>query len=202
MWAVASPAMRPLLTGLEEADSWACDGHKRLNTPYDCGIALCARPGPFRQAVGFSADYLNTTERVGRDPMDHRVEISQRARVLTLWSVLHHLGRNRIAAMIEKTAKPPATSHTSSLARRTLDLLTPVTLNQVLLRIGDAHTTLRAVDTLNASGTCWVTPTTWAGQAAVRISVTDWQSGQESADHRGSVPPRPPRPGAHPGTAL
>ncbi|MFJ2650792.1 pyridoxal phosphate-dependent decarboxylase family protein [Streptomyces sp. NPDC087420] len=183
MWASASPALRPLLNGLEHADSWATDGHKWLNTPYDCGIALCAHPETFREAVGFSADYLNTTPRAGRDPMDYRVEISQRARVLTLWATLHHLGRDGIADMIERNCE--ATRTLAQLLSREpgIDLLAPVTLNQALLGIGDEPTTRRIIDTLNSNGSCWVTPTTWHDQPAVRISVTNWQSGPRSAEH-------------------
>ncbi|MFJ4922818.1 pyridoxal phosphate-dependent decarboxylase family protein [Streptomyces sp. NPDC088725] len=182
MWAAASPALRPRLNGLERADSWACDGHKWLNTPYDCGMALCARPAALHEAVGFSADYLHTTEREGRDPMDHRVEISQRARALTLWAILHHLGHDGIATMIERncaTAREVARRLTREPGIR---LLAPVTLNQVLLHVGDEIDTRQMVDTLNSSGSCWVTITTWHGHAAVRVSVSNWQSGSESAE--------------------
>ncbi|MFJ5113178.1 pyridoxal phosphate-dependent decarboxylase family protein [Streptomyces sp. NPDC088551] len=182
MWAAASPVLRPRLDGLEQADSWPCDGHKWLNTPYDCGIALCARPEPFIDAVRFNADYLQTTERTGRDPMDHRVEISQRARALTLWAILHHEGRDGIAHIVERNCDAAR-----ELARRLdeepcVDLLAPVTLNQVLVRIGGDHHTRQVVDTLNSGGACWVTPTTWNGDSAVRISVSNWQSGHESAE--------------------
>ena len=37
-----SPTRRGLLQGFEQADSWATDGHKWLNVPYDCGIAAVA----------------------------------------------------------------------------------------------------------------------------------------------------------------
>ncbi|MFJ6297165.1 pyridoxal phosphate-dependent decarboxylase family protein [Streptomyces griseoviridis] len=182
MWAAASPVLRPALEGLERADSWSCDGHKWLNTPYDCGIALCARPEPFVDAVRFDADYLQTAERTGRDPMDHRVEISQRARALTLWAILHHEGREGIARIVERNCSA-ARELGSLLAREPgVELLAPVTLNQVLLHIGGEDRTQRVVDTLNSAGTCWVTPTTWNGRPAVRISVSNWQTGQESAD--------------------
>ncbi|MFF3641097.1 pyridoxal phosphate-dependent decarboxylase family protein [Streptomyces sp. NPDC002564] len=182
MWAAASPALQPLLNGLERADSWATDGHKWLNTPYDCGIALCAHPDTFRAAVGFSADYLNSTPRAGRDPMDYRVEISQRARALTLWATLHHLGRDGIADMVERNCEA-ARTFAQLLAREPgIDLLAPVMLNQALLHIGDEATTRRIIDTLNHNGSCWVTPTTWHERPAVRISVSNWQSGPHSAE--------------------
>ena len=40
LWAAASPALRGLVGGVAEADSWATDAHKWLNVPYDCGIAV------------------------------------------------------------------------------------------------------------------------------------------------------------------
>jgi len=40
LWAAASPKYKHLLNGVEQADSWAVDGHKWLNVPYDCGYAF------------------------------------------------------------------------------------------------------------------------------------------------------------------
>jgi glutamate/tyrosine decarboxylase-like PLP-dependent enzyme len=55
LFAAASPALRPLVRGLEEADSWATDAHKTLNVTYDCGIVegFCERAAQF--AAGLSA---------------------------------------------------------------------------------------------------------------------------------------------------
>lgn len=41
LWARACEATAALTDGIELADSWAVDGHKTLNSPYDNGIALC-----------------------------------------------------------------------------------------------------------------------------------------------------------------
>ena len=72
---------RPLLRGCERADSWATDGHKWLNVPYDCGIAVVAdRDGPPRRHV-VQASYLAQGGPV-REPMDWTPEFSRRARSL------------------------------------------------------------------------------------------------------------------------
>lgn len=44
LWAAVSPKLRGRLAGVEDADSWATDAHKTLNVPYDCGLAIVARP--------------------------------------------------------------------------------------------------------------------------------------------------------------
>src|SRR5919108_411208 len=42
IWAAVSPSKCSLVNGIERADSWAADGHKWLNVPYDTGFVFCA----------------------------------------------------------------------------------------------------------------------------------------------------------------
>jgi glutamate/tyrosine decarboxylase-like PLP-dependent enzyme len=51
LWAAASPRYRHFLDGVAEADSWATDGHKWLNVPYDSGYAFVIRPEAHRAAM-------------------------------------------------------------------------------------------------------------------------------------------------------
>jgi glutamate/tyrosine decarboxylase-like PLP-dependent enzyme len=44
LWARASKALAPIVEGVDRADSWATDGHKWPNVPYDCGVAIVAHP--------------------------------------------------------------------------------------------------------------------------------------------------------------
>ena len=53
LWAAAGPPLRRLMDGDREADSWATDGHKWLNVPYDSRARLRPRRrGPPRRARG------------------------------------------------------------------------------------------------------------------------------------------------------
>ncbi len=46
------------MAGAGAADSWATDGHKWLNVPYDCGYAFVADPAAQRAAMSHQASYL------------------------------------------------------------------------------------------------------------------------------------------------
>ena len=59
---------------------------------------------------------------------------------------------------------------------------------------GDART--RAViDAVQRDGTCWLGGTTWAGRAAMRISVSGWQTTEADIDAVGGRHPALPRRG-------
>ena len=69
LWCNATPGLRHLLTGVEQADSWATDGHKWLNVPYDSGYAFVAHPEHHRAGMEHRASYLVHADDV-RDPLD------------------------------------------------------------------------------------------------------------------------------------
>ena len=51
LWSAASTRFRHLVKGIEKADSWATDGHKWLNVPYDSGIAFVADADSHRASM-------------------------------------------------------------------------------------------------------------------------------------------------------
>ncbi|MGB4776977.1 pyridoxal phosphate-dependent decarboxylase family protein [Microbacterium sp.] len=77
LWAAASPTLRHLAAGVEEADSWTTDAHKTLNTPYDCGMAIVRDPADSIAMFHTGGDYLIHS---GLDPWDVTPELSRRAR--------------------------------------------------------------------------------------------------------------------------
>ena len=93
LWAAVAPQYAHLTTGLGRADSWATDGHKWLNVPYDCGIALVRDADALRAAMAMTAAYLPPSAL--RDPMHYGPDASQRARAVDVWAALKHLGRDR-----------------------------------------------------------------------------------------------------------
>ena len=91
--AARRPALAHLARGAERADSWATDGHKWLNVPYDSGIVIVNDPESHRAAMTIAAPYLVQTGGRERDPFDYVPEFSRRARGFTIWAALRSLGR-------------------------------------------------------------------------------------------------------------
>jgi glutamate/tyrosine decarboxylase-like PLP-dependent enzyme len=186
LWAAASPTLRPLLRGTELADSWATDGHKWLNVPYDSGLAICAHPEAHHAAMRSVASYLIQADGA-RDNGDWSPEVSRRARGFTVWAALRSLGRSGVADLIDRCCAHAKRFAALLGAAPDVEILNQVVLNQVLVRFvdraGDHDARTRVVvERVQRDGTAWVGPTVWHGMAAMRISVSGWSTTSDDVD--------------------
>jgi glutamate/tyrosine decarboxylase-like PLP-dependent enzyme len=181
LWAAASPSYRHLTRGVELADSWAVDAHKWLNVPYDGAATIVRDREATRAAMSMRASYLPDEQ--GREPIDYVPEASRRARAIPIYAALRQLGRSGVAELVDRCC---------ALARRLADaveqldgaaVLNDVVLNQVLVRFGDDDgTTQRVIADVQRSGEAWLGGTVWHGQAAARVSVSNWSTAEEDMD--------------------
>ena len=179
LWAAVSPETAAQVAGITGADSWATDAHKWLNTTYDCGIALVADPRALRAAMEASAAYL--PEDAALEAMHLTPQSSQRARGAEVWAVLATLGRDGVAALVDRTC---------ALARRFADgmrgagytVANDVVLNQVVVDFGDQARTSAVIAAVQDEGPCWCGPTVWQGRAAMRVSVSAWNTTEQDID--------------------
>lgn len=172
LWAKASPRLAPLASGMELADSWATDAHKWLNVPYDSGLAFVREPGLLPAAMAITAEYLPTHE-VERSPSDFTPELSRRARGVEVWAALRSLGRSGLAELFDRNCRQ-ARRFAERLAAAGFEVLNEVVLNQVVVSFGTPDETRRAIEGIQADGTCWAGGTTWRGRTGMRISVCSW----------------------------
>jgi glutamate/tyrosine decarboxylase-like PLP-dependent enzyme len=176
LWAAAAPSLRHLVDGVELADSWATDGHKWLNVPYDSGFALCAHPRAHRAAMSLSASYLADTG--GRNGTDWTPESSRRARAFPVWAALRGLGRTGVAELVERSCARARQFAEILAADENFSILNEVVLNQVLVRVADDDERTRQVAAaVQVDGATWLGTTTWDGVTALRISVSDHATG-------------------------
>ena len=188
LWAAASARYRHLVKGVAEADSWATDGHKWLNVPYDCGYAFVADADAHRASMSSHAAYL-TQEGDARDPLDWTPEWSRRARAFPTYAALRQLGRNGVSDLVERCCQ-----HAHSLVMEMgrlpgAEVVSEPVINQGLVRFLDPkpgasdtdhdRRTEEVIAGILASGEAFFGGTTWRGRRAMRVSVSSWLTSGE-----------------------
>ena len=184
IWAAVSPRLRHLVAGLERADSWTTDAHKWLNVPYDSGIVLCKHPESHRAAMTIAASYLIQDEGAHRvrDQVDWVPEFSRRARGFTVYAALRSLGRSGLVELVERCCDGAARFAERIAELEGVEVLNEVVLNQVLFRFDSDERTDEVLARVQESGRVWLSGTTWDGRRAIRVSVSNWQTGDEEID--------------------
>jgi glutamate/tyrosine decarboxylase-like PLP-dependent enzyme len=191
LWCNAVPELRHLLVGAERADSWATDGHKWLNVPYDCGYAFVAHPEHHRAAMEHHASYL-VHAKDARDQLDWTPEHSRRARGFATWAALRELGRGGLTDLIRRCCR-----YAHDIVSRIAELpnaraICVPQINQGLVRFYDARSgateedhdrrTDEVMAAINASGEAFFTGTTWHGRRCMRVSVSSWRTTADDVD--------------------
>ena len=188
LWAAATPRYRHLLKGADAADSWATDGHKFLNVPYDCGYAFVRDTQAHRAAMSHTASYLPPDDNSARNQLDWTPEWSRRARAFPTYAALRHLGRSGVAELIERCCR-----HAHSLVMQIgglpgAEVVAEPIINQGLVRFLDPapkasqtdhdRRTDEVIAAIVAGGEAFFGGTTWRGRRAMRVSVSSWQTSE------------------------
>lgn len=191
LWLGASPKYRHLVKGVHGADSWATDGHKWLNVPFDCGYAFVGDPQAHQAAMSHRAPYL-TFDAAARDQIDWNPEWSRRARGFPSYAALRQLGLGGIASLVERCC-----GHAHSLVTRIGQLpgtriICEPTANQGLVQFMDsrpgggetdhAKRTDKVIAQILATGEVFFTGSNWNGHHVMRVSVCNWQTSDEDVD--------------------
>jgi glutamate/tyrosine decarboxylase-like PLP-dependent enzyme len=184
IWAAVSPRLSHLVAGLERADSWTTDAHKWLNVPYDSGIVLCKHPESHRAAMTIAASYLIQDEGAQRvrDQVDWVPEFSRRARGFAVYAALRSLGRRGLRELVERCCDGAARFAAAIAELDGVEVLNEVVLNQVLFSFDSDERTDEILRLVQEDGRVWMSGTTWDGRKAIRISVSNWQTGDAEID--------------------
>jgi glutamate/tyrosine decarboxylase-like PLP-dependent enzyme len=191
LWAAVSPHLRHLVAGIEEADSWATDGHKWLNVPYDSGYAFVAHPEAHRNSMSYRASYL-THASEARDSMDWNPEWSRRGRGVATYAAIRQLGRRGITDLIERTCRHAHALVTRIGALPGAKMIWEPQINQGLVRFFDLRPgasendhdrrTDEVIAAILKTGEAFFGGTTWRGQRCMRVSVSCWQTRDVDVD--------------------
>jgi glutamate/tyrosine decarboxylase-like PLP-dependent enzyme len=189
LWALASERHRHLVAGVEGADSWATDGHKWLQTPYDCGFAICRDEAAHRRAMDLTASYLAPAGANQRHPGAYVPELSRRARGFATWAMIRRLGRRGIAQMVEDNVGL-AQNMAAQMARiEGVSVVNQPELNQFVVRFGtdrgDAESdrlTLATAERIQQESVAFMGPAQWRGRWVMRVSVCSIATTPTDAD--------------------
>ena len=191
LWARASAHYRDRLRNVEQADSWATDAHKWLNTPKDIGIAIVADAKAHRAATAINASYLSSYTDA-RDEIDWTPEWTRRSRGFPVYAALRELGRDGLGHLIDRCCAYAARLTNELGALPGAELIAPATLNQGLVRFLDKRRdateadhdarTDAVIEAINREGTAFFSGTRWKGQRVMRISVVNARTTTEDIE--------------------
>jgi glutamate/tyrosine decarboxylase-like PLP-dependent enzyme len=174
LWAAASPRYAHLLAGAAGADSWATDGHKWLNVPYDCGYAFVAHPDAQRSAMSHRAAYFSSSDEA-RDQMDWNPEWSRRARGFATYAAIRELGRDGVADLVDRCCRHAAALVQGIGSLPNAEVVWPAQINQGMVRFFDDDARTDAViAAVQAGGRAFFGSSTFRGRRVMRISVSNW----------------------------
>ena len=179
LWARASAKHRHLLDGIEQADSMATDGHKWLQTPYDCGFTIVRHEAAHRRAMDMQASYLTRDNEQFRHPGAYVPELSRRARGFSAWAMMRRLGRSGIALMVDDDVRIAQAMAQGMAAIPGVSVLNQPELNQFMVRFGadrgDAEgdrLTQATVERIQHDAIAFMGTALWRGRLIMRVSVS------------------------------
>jgi glutamate/tyrosine decarboxylase-like PLP-dependent enzyme len=190
LWAACSTKRGQHLAGVEGADSWAVDGHKWLNVPYDSGFAIVADRRAHYEAVHTQAASYLVRAQGERDGSDWAPESSRRARAFAVYAALRTLGHEGLAGLIDQSCDQALLIASLLASTAGADIINDVVLNQVLARFeapdhdparGDVLTQA-IIARVQREGVCWVGPTRYQGRVTMRVSVSNWKTTNEDIE--------------------
>jgi len=178
--AALCPEFRPMLRGLELADSYCFNPHKWMFTNFDCDCFYVARRKELIDALSILPEYLRNKASESGAVLDYRdwqVPLGRRFRALKLWFVIrcygleglqHHVREH--VALAQEFARWVGESPEFELAA-------PVPLNLVCFRHrGGEAANQKLLDRLNGSGELYLTHTKLDGKLALRMSIGQTQT--------------------------
>jgi aromatic-L-amino-acid decarboxylase len=197
--AAISDQLRPLVAGIDRADSVAFDLHKWLYMPYDVGCVLVRDREAHQRPFATHASYLSREAR-GAAPNDHDPgslgpELSREFRGLKVWMLLQEHGIAKYARLIEQNVAQAKYLAGNVHRHPELELMAPVPLNIVCLRyVGGAGparlaegeltdaTNREILMRIQERGIAVPSSTMLHGRFAIRVAITNHRSRREDFD--------------------
>jgi glutamate/tyrosine decarboxylase-like PLP-dependent enzyme len=188
-----SPALAPLFSGMERADSIAADPHKWLYVPYEAGAALVREPGRLAAAFRKFPEYLATDpESPFPGPVwfaERGVELSRGFKALKVWMGMKTHGSRAYARSIENDVELARFLAEKVDRRPEFERLAEQVLSIVNFRYRPTDRSLpdeeidrlnrRIVNRLVGDGSFLLAPTILKGRTAMRVCIVNFRTTED-----------------------
>jgi glutamate/tyrosine decarboxylase-like PLP-dependent enzyme len=192
--AVLAENIKPLLAGIERADSIALDLHKWLHTPFEAGCALVRSEKAQRNTFSLTPEYLaHETRGLAAGHLwfsDYGLQLSRQFRALKVWMSIKEHGLDRFGRMIARNVKQAQYFGRLVEADPCLELMAPIGMDIVCFRFNPGGMSDEQLSALNKEilmqlheqGTAAPSYTTLQGRYCLRIAIANHRSRQEDFD--------------------
>jgi glutamate/tyrosine decarboxylase-like PLP-dependent enzyme len=192
--AAVSPELRPLVSGLDQADSIAFDLHKWMYMPFEVGCVLVRDKETHRLAFTLTPKYLAHFERGAASGThwfnEYGPQLTRGFRALKVWLSIKEHGIAKYGRVIKQNVDQ--CNYLTQLIQESpdLELLAPTVLNIVCFRYrmvnGDDENLNRLNEQimmeLHEQGIAVPTYTTLNGKFAIRVAHTNHRTRREDFD--------------------
>ena len=192
--AMLSDTVRPLLSGIERADSIALDLHKWMHVPFEAGCVLVRDEKAHRNTFSLIPEYLEKAERgLAAGPIsfsEYGIQLSRSFRALKIWMMMKEQGSKKLGRMISRNVDQA--QYLGRLIEKTahLELIAPIGLDIVCYRYNPGATDLKTLNQLNRKilielqeqGIAAPSYTTLNDQYCIRVAIANHRSRYEDFD--------------------
>lgn len=169
---VLSERLRPLVGGLDLADSLAWDPHKMLWMSLSLGVILVRDAHWLRRAFEADAPYLFNAERAGDNIGEVTIQCSKRADAIKLWLTLQMSGTRPFVEAMEHVTDMTRYLYETVMASDDFEAMHVPVFNIFCFRHrSDDETNAALREKLIRSGEAWITSTVLKGQRVLRVTM-------------------------------
>jgi glutamate/tyrosine decarboxylase-like PLP-dependent enzyme len=185
--AALSPSLKPVLSGIERADSVAFDFHKWAQVTYDAGCVLVRDPALHLATFAQPTNYLAAAAGLAGGqpwPCDLGPDLSRGFRALKIWMTISAYGSEKLGAVVDQACAVARQLAARIRQSPAMELVAPVALNIVCFRVKGLtdEQTGQLVAALQERGFFAPSTTIIEGRLAIRVAVVNHRTRGEDVD--------------------
>ncbi len=184
------PEFRPMLDGVELADSLVVNPHKWMFVPMDLSVLFLKDESIVRRAFSLVPEYLTTPEEGVVNYMDYGLQLGRRFRALKLWFVMRHFGVKGIRERLRRHIELAQEFASWVRAQPDWEVMAPHPLSVVCFRYapprldegGRNAINAEILHSANATGEIFLSHTKVDGRYALRLAIGNLRTERDDVE--------------------